>query len=256
MYTSNQLSLLRAAKKVIAYLDTQVEEEQHLVIEDVFPIMQTVQHMFPQWVLQTCVFRHPNMRFISPNCLTVFGYSAENLIAENYPLLLLTHIHEEDREDLHQCFLFIEKFLRDRSPEECVNLRFVFNYRIRHAEGHYITVHDEKATLHVTQSTLLNYSLFRDTQREAAFTGVNVIIYERGETLNRLAIYKPSAEQLKLSRRENDILELIKKGLTNKEIAYNLDISPNTARNIRQKMFLRYGVTNIVELLNKTIYYN
>jgi DNA-binding CsgD family transcriptional regulator len=253
---SNKVMLLRTTRKIISYLEHQVTKEEHHTLEDIFPLLQTIQQMFPQWVVQTCIYQHPYIRFISANCHAVFGYTAKYLLAENYPLVLFSYIHEKDTEDLHRCFLFMADFIKEKTPEQCMALRFVFNYRIKHANGTYITLHDERATLRINDALALNYSLFKDMGNKAVFEGVKVEIYAQAETLEKLAEYKPYTERLRLSKRESEILKLIQQGLTNKEIAGHLNISPNTARNIRQKMFIRYGVTNIVELLNKTVYYN
>ena len=41
-------------------------------------------------------------------------------------------------------------------------------------------------------------------------------------------------------------------GLTTKEIAAHLNISNNTVRNIKSRMFAKYKVNNTIELLNRT----
>lgn len=41
--------------------------------------------------------------------------------------------------------------------------------------------------------------------------------------------------------------------LTNKEIACRLNISHNTSRNIRSKLFEKFKVNNVVELLNVAV---
>jgi len=46
------------------------------------------------------------------------------------------------------------------------------------------------------------------------------------------------------------LLSFIKQGLSTKEIAWHLNISPNTVRNIKSKLFEKYNVGNSIELLN------
>lgn len=252
----HNLSLLRATRKVMTRLDEQVQANRLAAIEDVLPFINTVQRMFPQWVIQTCVQRHPETRFISENCKDYFGYTAEYLLKQHYPLMLFSHIHEEDVNDLQQCFSYIEHLLQERDVEESAELRFVFHYRIRHKDGNYLYLYDEKASLQVNDTLTLYYSLFRDISMENLFSGVKLEVYAQGDKLHKIATYKPATGQLKLSRREDDILQLIRQGLTNKQIAGELKISPNTARNIRQKIFKRYRVNNTIELINKAIHYN
>jgi len=47
---------------------------------------------------------------------------------------------------------------------------------------------------------------------------------------------------MKASARESQILDLLQRGLTNKEIGQNLDISPHTVRDRISVMLLRYGL--------------
>ena len=87
---------------------------------------------------------------------------------------------------------------------------------------------------------------------EAVFSGVKIEIYKNEDSLKKIVEYKPSAARNKLSNRENDLVGLIKKGLTTKEIASQLSISHNTVRNIKSKLFEKYSVNNTIELLNMT----
>ncbi len=54
-----------------------------------------------------------------------------------------------------------------------------------------------------------------------------------------------------ISRREKEILVLIKQGLTNKEIADQLYISPNTVNTHRKNLMLKLDVKNIIGLCKK-----
>ena len=56
-----------------------------------------------------------------------------------------------------------------------------------------------------------------------------------------------------ISKRETELVALIRKGLRTKEIADQLKISHHTVRNIRQRMFEKYNVNNSIELLNKAV---
>jgi DNA-binding CsgD family transcriptional regulator len=249
----NNLLLLRATRRVAACLDGLVQDKPCDALGDVLPFIDTVRRMFPQWVIQTCVHRHPETRFISENCQDVFGYTAERLLQQNYLLMLFSYIHEDDITELQQCYLFIDQLLKEGDFNEPEELRFVFHYRVRHQNGTYVSLYDEKASLKVNNALTMYYSLFRDNGPDRIFTGVKVEVYAGGMQIRKVASFSPSNHQLTLSSREGDILHLMRRGLTNKEIACLLKISPNTARNIRQKVFKRYRVNNTVELLNKTV---
>jgi two-component system nitrate/nitrite response regulator NarL len=61
------------------------------------------------------------------------------------------------------------------------------------------------------------------------------------ENINRLARTRHSRSELRLTLREKQILDLVAKGLSNKEIADSLSIAPNTVKN---------HVHNLLEKLN------
>ncbi len=64
--------------------------------------------------------------------------------------------------------------------------------------------------------------------------------------------YKPSLGHRALTKREGEIIALVKQGLSTKEIAWYLNISHNTVRNTKSRLFEKFQVNNTVELLNMT----
>ena len=61
---------------------------------------------------------------------------------------------------------------------------------------------------------------------------------------------RASLERLPLlSPREREVLDLVATGLTNKAIAYRLDLSHKTVESHRAKMMKKLGVNNVVDLV-------
>jgi two-component system nitrate/nitrite response regulator NarL len=50
--------------------------------------------------------------------------------------------------------------------------------------------------------------------------------------------------QIKIARRDQDVLKLLVAGCSNKEIAAELNISPRTAKQHLRTLFLRAGIKN------------
>ena len=246
------LAITRTAEKIINYVNDQVHETKCDDIEDVFPMLKMIQNMFPEWVIHACPIKHPNIRFVTDNCKDVFGYPKQHFFEAKSAFAGSSFYHEDDVDEIHRCFLFIENFLKETPPSEYSGLRFVFQYRARHLRGHYLTVRDEKATIRINDSVTLFYTLLKDISSETVFSGVKLAIFNMEPTLKKIAEYKPADQHSKLSKRENELLTMIRKGLTSKEIAYMLQISQHTVRNIRQNMFAKYKVNNSIELLNRT----
>jgi DNA-binding CsgD family transcriptional regulator len=153
---------------------------------------------------------------------------------------------------VHACFGYCEDLVMSELSGDFLQVRCVFNYRLQHADGHYLHVHDEKASFRLGNGTTVYFCMMRDISHEKTFTGVKVEVFKLNGSLVKLGEYAPAKTSQKLSPREQDLIVLIRQGLTTKEIAYQLNISHNTVRNIRSKMFEKYRVNNVVELLNMT----
>ena len=250
----DHLSLVRKSQTIITYLNHHLLQDGSNDIRYLFTMMKTLQHIFPQWVLLSCPGQHPGVFFITDNCKDILGYTTEELAHVHHPTFLVSRIHEDDVDDMHRCFSFIESFLKETMPYEYTNLRFVLQYRFRHKRGHYMTIHQEQAILPLEDADPLYYSIIKDCGDETVFNGVQLEVYKHDASLKKVAEFYPAGENQRLSKREKDIIGLMQTGLSTKEIAHKLSISQHTARNIKQKMFEKYKVNNSISLLNKAVY--
>lgn len=235
------------------YLNEQAKEVAPQTMEEVFPLLESVSSLFPNWVTIICPVNHPEIRFVSANCSTVFGHDATYMKEQVTIGKFFTLIHPDDGEDLYACYSYLDELIRNPLPYEHNKIRMVFQYRLLQKDGRYITVQDEKGILKLPQNKNIYYTLLRNISEEGTFSGVQVTVYNQEEGLTKMAEYKPSGDKNKLSKREQDIVSLIRNGLTNKEIAFRLNISHNTSRNIRSKLFEKFRVNNVVELLNVAV---
>jgi DNA-binding CsgD family transcriptional regulator len=248
----NYSPLTRAGEKIVS-LVKEISGEQALIsMEDIFPFMDAMQKMFPQWVFMICPFHHPESRYVSSNCEQVLGYTNDYLY-NLFPAGIITHAHEDDQQDLKECFSFLHNYLKDKSPEEYFALRISLQFRFKHKDGNFLLVQDEKASLRLQNSSFVYYSILKDITGEIPFTGVKLDIYKQDSSQEKLAEFRPGTQHVRLSKRETQLVSLIRKGLRTKEIADHLKISHHTVRNIRQRMFEKYNVNNSIELLNKAI---
>ncbi|EOZ95953.1 two-component response regulator [Indibacter alkaliphilus LW1] len=91
------------------------------------------------------------------------------------------------------------------------------------------------------------------TVREV-FEGSYILDYKRVEFQNEPDGYPDHfKEKFKLSRRETEILRLIKDGKMNKEIAELLSLSQHTVESHRKKIHSKLGVSTAVELVKKAL---
>jgi DNA-binding CsgD family transcriptional regulator len=248
----NYSPLIRAGEKIISLVKEISGEQELICMEDIFPFMDAMQKIFPQWVFGICPFHHPESRYISKNCEEVLGYTSDE-IYDLFPLGIIAKVHEDDKQDVQSCFSFLHEYLKDRTTEEYYSLRIVLQFRFKHKNGNYLLVQDEKASLKLHNGSFVYYSIMKDITEETAFTGVKLDIYRQDTSQEKLAEFRPATRHVRLSKRESELVGLIRKGLRTKEIADHLKISHHTVRNIRQRMFEKYNVNNSIELLNKAV---
>ena len=73
------------------------------------------------------------------------------------------------------------------------------------------------------------------------------------KVINRLRGHESAAELTVLTARENEVLQLLAKGLLYKEIAHQLSISPYTVRQHIHNIYDKLHVQNRTEAVNKAI---
>lgn len=79
---------------------------------------------------------------------------------------------------------------------------------------------------------------------------IDIILKDQRYLLIRIAVPK---KQIDLSPREQEIAQLIMKGLPNKTIALTLGISPCTVATYLQRIFTKVGVNSRVEVVAKLL---
>lgn len=247
----SNLTLARTSSHIISYINPG-QPEAGDIDEEIMHTLSNLQRIFPEWTICTCRFMHTGFFYVSDNCKSVLGLEAEVLVSafkfDNY----FRRLHPADMEDFIKCVELIGELIKKEDPADHHKLRYVFNYRVQHADGRYVYVHDEKANLVLKNKQNLYYMLLRDISQETPYSGVRLSVYKRGNDNKKILEYSSMAETAgRLSRRENELIPLMKQGLSTKEIAYHLDISPHTVRNMRQKLFEKFQVNNAIELLNK-----
>jgi DNA-binding CsgD family transcriptional regulator len=242
-------TLIRAAERVANYLEKYVKTAGIERKEEMIGLFDNMHRLFPHWVIMTCPVMHPDLQYVSGNAVYVFGHHKDELLRNSHIHRYFNHIPESDHEDLYACFMHLHDFLESVPPNEHHAYRAVIEYRFRKSNGQLMLLHDEKAVLSLNGGGNLYYALFRDITHEKIFTGVKIEMFRYDKVMRKVGEFKPSASH-RLSKREEELVTLIKQGLSTKEIAWYLKISPHTVRNIKSKLFEKFKVTSSIELLN------
>ena len=247
----NEGMLQRATDRVVSYIEKYVTVAGPDNKEEILDLFDNMHKIFPQWVIMTCPIMHSEIAYMSHNASHVLGYEQEIMEKKSFLQQFFHLVHEADQPDLFDCVNFVHDLLESIPVDEHHLYRIGLHYRFKRKNGQYIYLYDEKATLAFKPGNLY-YGLFRDITNERSFTGVKAEVFKLDITVSKIQEYKPSASRNPLSKREKELVTLIKQGLSTKEIAWSLNISHNTVRNIKSKLFEKYNVSNSIELLNMT----
>jgi DNA-binding CsgD family transcriptional regulator len=247
-----EATLIRIADRLTAYIQNYVTLAGAEKREEVLDLFDKMHLLFPHWVIMTCPVMHPDIRYVSKNYPYLFGDNNGHIINGDSIAQYFEQVHDADRQDLHSCYDFIHNLIESVPAALHYQYRSIYHYRFKKQNNQYMYLHDEKAVLHLKGSGNLYFALCKDITEEKSFGGVKTEVFKQEHTLKKIAEYKPAAERNPLSKREGELVTLIKQGLSTKEIAWYLKISHNTVRNIKSKMFEKYNVNNTIELLNMT----
>jgi PAS domain S-box-containing protein len=210
--------------------------------------LHLIEKLFPTWVIVQCNAQQ-QIQFLSTNSADFFGLTAQEIAGKTYQHFL-THIHPEDLDAYKRVKSKMNEVIRELSEEALPEYRFIFSYRLRRGDNRYIHVHEEKVFLKNNKGKPQAFILLKDISGEKTFSRVCLewYAYINGQ-FRRVSLYAPADENLIFTPREIEILELIKQGLSSKEIASRLHVSVNTVRNHRSNLFKKTQVRNIMELM-------
>lgn len=209
-----------------------------------------ISQLMPNWVVMLCGIQNHTVPYVSENCREVFGYASAEMEALT-PEDDFLRVHPDDLGAVHRLYGRLLSINKNLSAEESDQYRFLLHYRYRHASGHYFHLHDEKLAMRNQQGKLLYITLYKDITHEQPFQHVRLdVLKQTGSTCHTVEEYVPQVSGQPFTRREAEILKLIKDGLSSKEIADRLCISEHTVRNHRSRLFEKTNAKSVVELLN------
>lgn len=205
-------------------------------------------HLFPGWVVIQHT-RSTSPRFLSSNGAAFFGLSeADRHRSAFHDLSVFVHPDEVDA--YRRVGQKTDELLKTVDPADLTQVRFVAQYRLRRGAGRYVGVHEEKLFYRNERGELEHFTLLKDLPAERVFTRVQLewfSVHELG--YRRLGSYVPTAPEQALTSREIEVVQLIREGLSSKEIAARLFISLNTVRNHRSNLFRKTNARNVVDLV-------
>jgi DNA-binding CsgD family transcriptional regulator len=188
----------------------------------------------------------------------ILGYEPQRVLDEGIEFLY-TILHPEDREKVAALSVYFQDFIHNLPVEKRKLVKTNLNFRMKAADGRYVRLLEQVIVIDLDANGLIAYTLkhFTDISHLPYTNDVTLSFVEEGRAGDQLP-YTVIVEQKNdnppkqrvFSARELEVLDLIAKGITSKEIAHELCLSIDTVKNHRKNMIRKAGCRNIAEVLN------
>ncbi len=167
-----------------------------------------------------------------------------------------SRLHPDDLGHLNRVssqFFELAQKLKKEDPQNIRNYKMIMDYRTRGKDGNYVRVIEQHKILELDRAGNIWLSLGitdlspdNDIQNLCRYRLVNV---KTGELYH----FPKEDPELILSVREQEILQLLSKGLISKQIADQLFISVNTVNTHRQRIIEKLNVSNTAEAIRHAL---
>ncbi len=189
--------------------------------------------------------------FYSPNFGQLLGFDVKQ-IEEKGQRFIDAKIHPDDFLLLMQNGISLLKLYSKFTDDEKANYKLINEYRILNCEDTYVRVIEQHQALEldIDGNLWLSLSLIDISPNQEVSEGFKSQLYNyrtgkivpfRNEKKNGVS------GGLALSKREIQILKMVKEGLLSKEISNQLEISLNTVNTHRQRVLEKLGANNSME---------
>ncbi len=187
--------------------------------------------------------------FYSSNYGKLLGYRMDEFEDLNYQFFE-SKIHPDDKHILALNGLSSLKMFNAFSRDEKLNHKVVYEYRILNADGKYIRLIEQYQILELDKTgqiwLLLSTVDISPNQESDNKVKCQILNFRTGKILPIEIEHKPALE---LTKRELEILRLVKLGYLSKEISDKLSISLHTVNTHRQRFLEKLGANNSMEAI-------
>ena len=205
---------------------------------------------------QSCIFTVDVFKgrydFASDNFAVIFGYNPAwiKTIREQGDLLE-ERIHPDDRTQLAEYQIEHGQFIYSLPLEQRNDYQQIFQIRMLNAQLEYVNVISRHQVIQKDKSgkawMIMGMMDLSPDQTPMERIKRTVINRNTGEIL--ASAVAPADKQL--TKREKEILLLIRQGFLSKEIAYKLNLSIYTVNNHRKNILAKLNVDNVIEAINR-----
>ncbi|WP_416443447.1 LuxR C-terminal-related transcriptional regulator [Leeuwenhoekiella sp. A16] len=197
---------------------------------------------------------------MSKSISMILGYKPEDLIMNGVEFILDKYHKDDLRLFEEQIFPERLSILKTIPSEEHDNYIFTYNYRLKDKQGEYVNLmqrncfikSDSNCNPLLSLGMVININHYK--HENSAIHTVDSLkdIDGLAKTIYKKKFFIFEEDKL-LTNREREILLWISEGLTNRQIAYKLNISENTVINHSRNMQFKTGSSNVTALVSFAI---
>ena len=250
MTNQNNEDIIKTYFEIINQQSFIEEELDYSIFEKHKPLLQTIATVGNSGVSVFDVFKKEHL-FYSPNFGQLLGFNLKQ-IEENGHSFLDEKIHPEDFDALTLNGISLFKLFYQFSNDEKANYKLINEYRMLNKDNVYTRVIEQQQCLELDHkgNIWLTLSIIDISPNQEINEGLKsqLLNFRTGKIVDfQNEIKENDIVSISLTKRELQILKMVKDGLLSKEISNNLNISLNTVNTHRQRVLEKLGANNSME---------
>ncbi len=220
-------------------LDYALLEKHRLALQTLSSIGNSGIHVFDLYRQQVV--------FYSSNFGKLLGYSPEEY-EKTGQLFFYDKIHPEDIVKLNSFGVSLQKIFSNFSREDKLNHKSIMEYRMLNSQNKYVRLIEQYQILELdkTGQIWLMMGIVDLSANQEEYDGIKTQLLNF-RTGSIISIEAPPKIQVELTKREIEVLKLVKDGYLSKEISSKLSISLHTVNTHRQRFLEKLGANNSFE---------
>jgi DNA-binding CsgD family transcriptional regulator len=181
------------------------------------------------------------------------GYTARDWI-DNGPGWVLSLVHADDVGRLKELHKALFKFYYNLPVAERKEYKYIWECRLTRKDGQAIWVMQQGAFIEIDSEgrPMVTFDTLSDTSHYKKDNSMTLTMFKSTDD-PRLKLYFPIQGDESFTKREVELIKLLADGLSSKEIAGQLSISPHTVDTHRRNMIKKAGVTDTNKLISYSL---
>jgi DNA-binding CsgD family transcriptional regulator len=189
---------------------------------------------------------HKRIAFFSSNYGKILGYESANYEGQNYHFFE-AKIHPDEKHQLALRGVWVLKMFHTFSNDEKLNHKGIYEYQMLNSEDKYVRLIEQYQVLELDPKgqIWLMFSTVDISPNQEADGSVRcqILNFRTGHVI----AFEGEQLQIDLTKREIEILKLVKQGYLSKEISDRLAISVHTVNTHRYRFLEKLGANNSME---------